>query len=146
MRRQTQSTLRTKHITLWLTQANWPAAEGLLMVDWTDHLQQTENMVCAICSASNLHCGQKPRINSNEKINSIMHVTKLCFTVRKLKKNWLSHVTEEYFPNPQMACYYVLSCSFKMGMVVINHLHWSFQKKKKKSVSHTICDRNTQRS
>lgn len=42
-----------------------------------------------------------------------MHVTKLCFMMRELKRNLLSHITEEYFPSLQMACQYVLSCFSK---------------------------------
>lgn len=74
-----------------------------------------------------------------------MHVTKLCFMMRELKRNLLSHITEEYFPNLQMACQYVLSCLSKMGMVFSSTIHTDSSFFKKKSVSHTICDHNTQR-
>lgn len=72
-----------------------------------------------------------------------MHVTKLCFMMRELKRNLLSHITQEYFPNPQMACQYILSCFSKW--------EWFFHQPStlillfKKSVSHTICDHNTQK-
>lgn len=50
--------------------------------------------------------------------------------VGELKRNWSSHVTEEYFPSPQMA--YVLSCFSKMRVVFFLstiHSNPSFKKK-----------------